>query len=202
MNQVGPPTALLDRVGKQDPFKALARSLVYQQLSTKAAATIFSRFETLCGGDSSVTPEKILKLDCSDIKKCGFSGRKVEYVKSLATHFIENKVTREKLEKLTDSEVRANLIQVKGIGDWSIHMFLMFSLGRPDVFPVGDLVVRKACKRIYNLNSGDSEHDTKVSNLPDARTLLTIGEKWKPFRSIATWLLWHSVESEVCNFTY
>ena len=202
ISQVGPPTSLLEKIGKIDPFLSLCRSLAFQQLSTKAASTIFSRFQDLCGGEDKVTPQRVLELELDEIRSSGFSRRKAEYSKSLAEHFVEFELTHDKLLCMTDKEVFDSLIQVRGIGAWSIHMFLMFSLGRPDIFPVGDLVVRKACKRIYGLSSGDEIEDTKVATLPGEHELVPIAESWRPYRSIATWLLWHAIESENCTYTY
>ena len=202
ISQVGPPTSLLEKIGKIDPFLSLCRSLAFQQLSTKAASTIFARFQELCGGEDKVTPQRVLDLGIDEIRSAGFSRRKAEYSKSLAQHFVEFELTHDKLLMMTDKQVFDSLIQVRGIGAWSIHMFLMFSLGRPDIFPVGDLVVRKACKRIYSLSSGDDVEDTKVATLPTEHELVPIAESWRPYRSIATWLLWHAIESENCTYTY
>eukprot|EP00924_Labyrinthula_sp_SR-Ha-C_P008018 snap_masked-scaffold_11-processed-gene-0.9-mRNA-1 protein AED:0.62 eAED:0.64 QI:0/0/0/0.5/1/1/4/0/338 len=202
LDQVGSPSNMIDRIGNLDPFLALLRSIVFQQLSVKAASSIFERFELLCGGKDSINPNLVLSLEKEKMRSVGFSYRKAEYAKSLALTFLDNKITKRKLEKLSDSEVRNILIKVKGLGDWSIHMFLMFSLGRLDVFPVGDLVVRKACKRLFNLTGADQAHDTKVDTLPDAHQLHPLAESWRPYRSIATWILWHAMESEVCSYAY
>jgi len=121
----------------ENPFNSLCRSLISQQLSGKAADSIYTKFIRRCGGESNVpTPKQVLKLTTKDLRDCGFSQRKSEYVQSLASFYEENKLSQNKFEKMTDNEIRECLLQVRGIGEWTIHMFLIFSLKRGDVLPV------------------------------------------------------------------
>jgi len=202
VSQVGAPTSLLDKIGSNSPFQAMARTIVYQQLSTKAGASIFRKLKAVCGGENCITPDIILSKSLEELRSAGLSARKAEYTQNLASHFLEYDLTKERMHDMTDQEVFDSLIQVKGIGEWSIHMFLMFSLGRQDILPVGDLVVRKGFKRLYQLNGGEDNHDTKITNLPDAHEMLELSEAWRPYRSIGTWLMWHAVESTSAAFTY
>jgi len=200
VNQVGAPTKLMEKVGVADPFMALTRSIIYQQISTKAGASIFKRFDALLEND--ITPTRIMKTSIEDLRSAGLSARKAEYVKSLSEHFQTQDLSRKRLDSMSDDEVFNSLIKVKGIGPWSIHMFLLFSLGRPDVLPYGDLVVRKGFKRLYNLSNGEEVEDTKVVRLPDEYELLELSTAWRPYRSIGTWLMWHAVESESAAYTF
>ncbi|GBG27498.1 DNA-3-methyladenine glycosylase 1 [Hondaea fermentalgiana] len=200
VNQVGAPTQLMEMVGTADPFMALTRSIIYQQISTKAGASIFKKFSALL--NDAVTPENVLAMSQEKLRTAGLSARKAEYVHCLAAHFQAEKLSRAQLDAMTDDEVFRSLIKVKGIGPWSIHMFLLFSLGRPDVLPYGDLVVRKGFKRLYQLSNGEEIEDTKVVRLPDEHELLELSTTWRPFRSIGTWLMWHAVESESAVYTF
>jgi len=201
VNQVGAPTSLLEKIGTTDPFSALARSIIYQQISTKAGASIFGRFvNDVCKGN--VTPDVVLAASDEALRGAGLSARKAQYMRHLAQHFNENDLKRETLEQMTDAEIFKSLIQVKGIGPWSVQMFLMFSLGRPDVLPYGDLVVQKAFKRLYALSNGEDDEDTKVTCMPRPNELFELSESWRPYRSIGTWLLWHAVESDSCTYTF
>jgi len=206
VSQVGAPTSLLGKVGDVDPFLSLVKSIVYQQISVKAGAAIFGRVQTHLGGADQVTPERILSQSDEDLKGCGLSARKAEYAKCLATFWIESNMTRERLENMTDHEILEALLKVKGIGEWTIHMFLMFSLGRPDILPSGDLVVRKAFKRLYGssqaLVEAEQAQDTKVVELPGPAEVLAHAEPCRPYRSVLTWLLWHAVESDSAAYTY
>jgi DNA-3-methyladenine glycosylase II len=125
-----------------------------------------------------LTPDNILKT------KVGLSGKKIEYIKDLSARVIDRKLNLALTSEMTDDEIVNELIQVKGIGKWTAEMFLIFCLGRPDIFPVGDLGVRKAIQKVYTL-----------PDLPTPSTMLAISQPWKPYRSIATWYLWKSLSN-------
>jgi DNA-3-methyladenine glycosylase II len=131
----------------------------------------------------SPTPEQILSTPAPILKaKVGLSGKKIEYIKDLSTRIIERRLNLALISEMTDEEIINQLVQVKGIGRWTAEMFLIFCLGRQDIFPVGDLGVRKAIQKVYNL-----------PELPTPSTMLAISQPWKPYRSIATWYLWKSL---------
>jgi DNA-3-methyladenine glycosylase II len=164
-----------------DAYGMLLRSVVGQQLSVKAAATIYVRVLDLFGGETPA-PAKLLEVEPQRLREAGLSGRKVEYVRDLAAHVISGQLELDRLESLSDDEVVAEITAVRGFGVWSAHMFLIFFLERPDVLPVGDLGVRNAVKRAYGLEA------------PPAPTELTeIAEAWRPHRSLACIYLWESL---------
>jgi len=163
-------------------FVRLCRSIVGQQLSVKAAQTIFTRFQNLF--DNKITPEKILKADKEALRGCGISYSKVSYIKDLAEKVIEKKLILETIHEDNDETVIKNLTTVKGIGNWSAEMFLMFSLGRPDIFSVQDVGLQNAMKKLYGLEEIKKEE------------LLRISEKWKPYRTFACMILWRSLDNE------
>lgn len=164
-------------------FVALAEAILSQQLSVKAAATIFSRFKEKLGGQ--VTPEKILQLRLPQFRAVGISRQKTGYLRDLAAHWQAGLLAPRRLVKMNDEEVIAALTQVKGIGRWTAEMFLIFSLLRPDVLPVGDLGFRNAVQRAYGLRK-----------LPEAKRLLQIAACWRPYRSVATWYMWASLDNK------
>lgn len=164
-------------------FDALIRAIVYQQLSGKAAATILSRVLGLYG-DASPTPEQLLATPDARLRTAGLSRQKLSYLKSLAEHVRDGQLPATSLESLTDEEIVAALVAVKGIGKWTAQMFLMFRLGRPDVLPELDLGVRKGVQRAYRMRA-----------LPTPARVLEVGAKWAPYRSVASWYLWRSLEN-------
>jgi len=170
-----------DRPG--DAYGALLRSIVGQQLSTKAARTIYGRMLELFGGHAP-TPKQLLAVDPEKIRAAGLSRPKISYLRDLARHVEDGELELERLDELSDEEVIEQLTAVKGIGDWSAHMFLMFHLGRPDVLPVGDLGIRRAVERAYGLEE-----------LPDAETLHDIAATWRPQRTLACLYLWESLDN-------
>mmetsp|Transcript_30571 Transcript_30571/g.37806 ORF Transcript_30571/g.37806 Transcript_30571/m.37806 type:complete len:289 (-) Transcript_30571:191-1057(-) len=190
ISKISPEKLVLKRmcsVSNADPFRSLCRALISQQLSTKAADSIYCKFTNLCGLEAScVTPDRILSFEKEQLRCCGFSQRKAEYVQSLASFFLENELDKAKFEIMTDNKIRECLIQVRGIGEWTIHMFLMFSLGRQDVLPVGDLIIRKKFKAIFQPSVKDKKQ------LPQPDQILEISKPWKPYRSVASLLLWHA----------
>jgi DNA-3-methyladenine glycosylase II len=168
---------------RKDPFQSLVESIVFQQLAGSAANTIYGRFIKYYDNVSAL-PQQILSTPDSIFRSSiGLSSKKIEYIKDLSARVIDGRVNLSILPELTDEEIIAQLIQVKGIGRWTAEMFLIFCLGRPDVLPVGDLGVRKAMKKIYSLEE-----------LPVPPTMLAIAQPWKPYRSIATWYLWKSLK--------
>ena len=200
---IGHPTGLLDQIGSAtDCFRSLAKSIVYQQLSVKVAAVIFQRLVDLCGGDELLTPARALTLPDDDLRhKCGFSYRKAGYLKHLAGSFVSGELSDVGLSKMTDDEAMAAVTKVKGLGEWSVHMFLMFSLGRQDIFPRGDLAIRKAMKRLYGI--GDVEgHQTAVKELPPMEACSALAAAWAPYRTVASWYMWHVVETKEAAYTF
>jgi DNA-3-methyladenine glycosylase II len=188
--------ALIERLGKidlatrlrrrkeerpNDAYGALLRAIVGQQLSTKAARTIYGRILELFDG-STPSPEQLLEADESDLRGAGLSGRKVEYVRDLASHVIEGELELDRLGELADEDIVTELVAVKGIGPWSAQIFLMGQLQRPDVVAAGDLGIRKAVQIEYGLEE-----------MPPPAKVLEIGEPWRPHRSLASLYLWESL---------
>lgn len=166
---------------KKDYFTDLVDAITSQQLSGKAAKTIFNRLKEKCGGD--ITPEKLKKLRALELRKCGLSYAKCSYVKDLAQRVKSSKLKIRILDKLPDEEVMQELIVVKGIGKWTAEMFLMFSLARPDVFPVDDLGIKKGIEKLLKkpLNS------QKIGKF---------AERWKPYRTAASWYVWKILDND------
>jgi len=167
-----------------EPYGALVRSIVGQQLSTKAARTIYERLTDLFGGKTP-SPAELLAADPEAVRSAGLSRPKVSYLRSLAEHVESGELELARLSELSDEEASAQLTAVKGLGQWTADMFLIFHLGRPDVLPVGDLGVRRAVERAYEL-----------PELPDAARLAEIAEPWRPHRSLASLYLWRSLDNE------
>lgn len=166
-----------------DPFKALARAIVGQQLSARAAATIFSRFEALF--DAFPTPAQVLAVPDDRLRSVGLSSQKLGYLRDLCRRIVEGELPLDVLDRMDDEAVIENLTQVRGVGRWTAEMFLIFRLQRPDVLPVGDLGIVRAVQRAYKLRKAPS---------PDRLT--RIGEAWRPYRSVACWYLWASLNNE------
>lgn len=179
--QAGPCALARGRGGTH--FAALARSIVYQQLSGKAAGTIHARFEALYGGRSP-EPHEVARTSHETLRGVGLSVRKAEYLQGLARDVLSGVVPVDRLEALDDRGVIDALTKVRGVGEWTAQMFLMFRLGRPDVLPVLDLGVQTAIKRLYNLR----KHPT-----PDR--VAKVGAKWAPYRTVASWYLWRVVDN-------
>lgn len=166
-----------------DAYGALLRSIVGQQLSTKAARSIYGRLMELFGGKTP-SPQELLDADPEAVRSVGLSNAKVKYVRSLAEHVLSGELELDRLPELGDEEVEREVTAVKGLGQWTAHMFLIFHLGRPDVLPVGDLGVRRAVERAYGLEA-----------LPSAEELERLGERWAPYRSLAALYLWESLDN-------
>jgi DNA-3-methyladenine glycosylase II len=165
-----------------DPFKALIRAIVGQQLSTKAAATIFGRFEALF--EAFPSPVQVMEVADDRLRAVGLSGQKTGYLRDLCRRIQEGSLPIEALDRMDDEAVIDTLTQVKGIGRWTAEMFLIFRLQRPDVLPVGDLGIVKAVQRAY-----------KLRKTPTPDRLTRIGEAWRPYRSVACWYLWASLNN-------
>ena len=163
-------------------FLDLTSSIVQQQLSIKAGDTIWKRFIALFP-DNKPTPELVIAIDGQKIRDAGISWSKNSYIKDLARHVLESGIVFEQFEIMTDEEIITELIKVKGIGRWTAEMFLMFSMGRPDVFSYGDLGLRKSIKRLYGFDKEPTKEEAEK-----------IAEKWKPYRTIACRYLWRSLE--------
>ena len=163
-------------------FDFIARSIIYQQLSGKAAATIYGRVRDLCGGPL-VTVAPLLDTADERLRAAGLSRQKMSYLRDLAGHVGAGRLAPEGLDGLTDDEVTRQLVQVNGIGVWTAQMFLMFRLGRPDVFPVSDLGIRKGVQRAYRLRK-----------MPEPSRVAKIGAPWAPYRSVASWYLWRILD--------
>ncbi len=162
-------------------FCSLAEAIVYQQLNGKAAVTIFKRFAALAG--EPLTPEGILKLSDEQLRSVGLSKQKSAYLKDLAAKTITGLLDFARLPELPDEEVIQHLTQVKGIGVWTAHMFLMFSLRRPNVLPTGDYGVQVAIRKHY-----------KKRKLPKPKDMEKIAKAWEPYRSVACWYMWRSLD--------
>jgi DNA-3-methyladenine glycosylase II len=173
----------LKRERPGDAYGALVRSIVGQQLSTKAAATIYGRMLELFGGHTP-TPKQLLKVNPDKIRAAGLSRPKIAYLRDLATHVEEGTLELEKLPDLPDEEVAAQLTAIKGLGQWTADMFLMFHLGRPDILPVGDQGIRRAAMVEYRLRK-----------LPDAKRLEKLAKPWRPYRTLACLYLWSSLDN-------
>ena len=175
------PCALASRQ-RNDHLSALAGAIVSQQLSTKAAATIFGRFLALFPGGEIPGAAAIAAIDDGALRGVGLSGQKVGYVRDLCGRIADGRLCLDELDALPDDDVIERLTSVKGFGRWTAEMFLMFRLHRPDVLPADDLGIVKAVQKLYGLRK-----------TPDAKRILRIGEAWRPYRSVASWYLWQSL---------
>lgn len=167
-------------VSRGDAFQTLARAIVGQQISVKAAQSIWGRFADCVG---KVTPKNVVAKEATALRACGFSNSKVSYVKDLAQRFAAGEVKPRRWPRMDDEAIIEELVAVKGIGRWTAEMFLMFSLMRPDVLPVDDLGLRRAMERAYNLGKPLAKDEMRA-----------IGAAWAPYRSCATWYLWRSLD--------
>lgn len=163
-------------------FHHIARAIVYQQLSTKAASTIHGRFVTLCGGPV-VQPRSVLAQREDALRAAGLSRQKAAYIRDLAAHVEQGTLALDDIQARSDEEIIEALTMVKGIGPWSAQMFLMFRLGRPDVLPVLDLGIRKGVQQAYGLRK-----------LPEEKKLRKIAAPWSPYSTVACWYLWRSLD--------
>ena len=180
--------AVIRRVGpcgiraRGDPYRSLLRSVVYQQLAGAAAAAIAGRLRRHFGGRYP-RPEVLLAARDADLRSAGLSRQKIATLRAVATAFADGTLSNRGLRRMSDDEVVEAVTRIKGIGEWTAHMILMFSLGSPDVLPVGDYGVRKGAQHLYGLPA-----------LPRRAELEALGERWRPYRSVAAWYLWRSAE--------
>ena len=187
--------AVIDAVGRctfepaehMPHFVAITRSIVFQQLSGKAASTIYGRFAGLFA-DATPLAHKLLELHDEQLRAVGLSRQKIRYLRDLSGRVHSGDVPLEKLHELSDEEVIAALTSVKGIGRWTAQMFLMFRLGRPDVLPELDLGIQKGIQRAY-----------RMRKLPTPKRVLEVGAKWAPYRTVASWYLWRSLDATAEN---
>jgi DNA-3-methyladenine glycosylase II len=181
---------IIERVGPyrmqfRDPaFSTLVRSIVYQQLSGRVALRIFERLLDLLP-ERQLTPEAVLALTVEQMRACGLSGQKTRYIQDLAARTFAGELDFTRLPGMDDDEVIAALTQVKGVGVWTAHMFLIFALQRPDVLPVGDLGIRTAMRKAYRMRA-----------LPKPERMEKIARAWRPWCSVASWYLWRSLDGE------
>lgn len=180
---------IIDEVGEyriqfRDPdFETLVKSIVYQQLSGRVASVIFNRLAAAAGGQ--VTPPNILKLRPARMRSIGLSAQKTAYIRDLARHTRDRRVIFEELRALPDAAVIERLTQVKGVGVWTVHMFLIFALQRLNVLPTGDLGIRNAIRKAYGL-----------PDLPKPAEMEALAESWHPYCTVASWYLWRSLETD------
>jgi len=167
-----------------DAYGALVRSITGQQLSTKAAATIYGRLAALFD-DRAPTPQELLEVDVEQLRAVGLSRAKAAYLRSLAEHVISGELAIDRLDQLSDDEVIERLTAVRGLGTWTAHMFLIFHLGRPDVLPTGDLGIRRGAQLAYGLEQ-----------LPKPAELEALAEPWRPHRTLACLYLWRSLDNQ------
>jgi DNA-3-methyladenine glycosylase II len=173
------------RPKSQHPYAVLLRAIVYQQLAGKAAAAIFGRVTAL-GASGFPTPEEILLLEEKTLRNAGLSRQKIAAVKDLAARTIDGTVPNLKeIRRMSEEEILERLTRVHGIGEWSVQMFLMSQLGRPDILPVQDYGIRKGFQNVYGLD-----------DVPKPKAVLEHGERWRPYRSIASWYLWRAADAK------
>jgi len=174
----------VEKGSAESPYEALLEAIAYQSISGKAAATIYGRIKALSGNGRAPAPEQMLKLRKSVLRKAGLSGAKIRAMKDLAQKTIDGVVpTLEQAQKLSDEELVERLVSVRGIGTWTVEMFLIFRLGRPDVLPVHDLGVKKGWSITYG-----------KKHMPKPKELLKFGERWRPYRTVASWYMWRAFE--------
>ena len=174
------------KTGRQnDIFCGLVEAIVSQQLSTRAAATIYARLRALLPNGGPPTPEALMPLSDHALRGVGLSRQKLGYLRDLGQKMLDGSINTAGLAGMSDDEIVAELTKIKGIGRWTVEMLLIFRLTRPDVFPAGDLGIVKAVQKAYNLRT-----------TPDVKRLCTIAERWRPHRSVASWYLWASLENK------
>jgi DNA-3-methyladenine glycosylase II len=172
----------LDEVLAESPYEALLEAIAYQSISGKAAATIFGRVKALSSTGRAPSPQEMIKLRKRALREAGLSGAKVVAMKDLAKKTIEGVVpTLEGAQKLSDEELVERLTSVRGIGAWTVEMFLIFRLGRPDVLPIHDLGIQKGWSITYG-----------KKHKPKPKELLAFGERWRPYRTVASWYMWRA----------
>ena len=167
-------------------FHSLINSIIGQQISVSAADSIKNKFFSI---KKNITPLSVSKLKTNDLRKCGLSRQKILYIRNISKYFLENKNFIKNIKKYSEDEIFDSLILIKGVGKWTIHMFLMFSYGSSNIFPAGDLGFLKAISKLYNIKLPISERKLKYLN-----------NKWSPYSSQATWYLWRSLDPIPVNY--
>ena len=174
----------IDAEAGQSPYEVLIEAIVYQSISGKAAATIYERIKALGENGRPPMPEKMVMIPAAKLRKAGLSGAKVKAMKDLAKKALSGIVpTHDEAVKLSDEELVERLVSVRGIGAWTVEMFLIFRLGRPDVLPIHDLGVKKGWSVAYG-----------KKHMPKPQELLKFGERWRPYRTVASWYMWRAFE--------
>ena len=179
IEKFGPPNFNL----MNNYYESLVRSIVYQQLSGKAASIIYERFLDLFVFDIYPKPKDVLEVSIETLRSSGLSYQKVNYIRDLSEKWQDGTMNLTDIDSMTDEEISSELIKVKGIGQWTADMFLMFTLGRPDVFPFGDLGIQKGVMNLTNMN-----------RLPTQKEMERKTKKWQPYRTVAAWYLWKLVD--------
>jgi DNA-3-methyladenine glycosylase II len=169
----------------RDPFEALVRAIIFQQLSGKAAGTIHRRFLELYKGKKHPLPKDVQKTSVAKFRSVGVSNQKASYLVDLASKFIDGTIVPKKFPKMTDDEIREHLIAVKGIGRWTADMFLMFTLHRPDVLPTGDLAIQKGVQKLFNLRK-----------MPSPEQMIKLTNHWSPHRTVASRYIWEMLDTK------
>ena len=167
-------------------FHSLINSIIGQQISVSAADSMKTKFFKL---KRNITPQTVSKLRTKDLRKCGLSRQKILYIRNISKFFLQNKKFIKNINKTSEEEIYSNLIEIKGVGNWTIHMFLMFSYGSSNIFPIGDLGFLKAISKLYKVQLPISERKLKL-----------LYKKWSPYSSQATWYLWRSLDPIPVNY--
>ena len=167
-------------------FHSLINSIIGQQISVSAADSMKTKFFKL---KRNITPQTVSKLSTTDLRKCGLSRQKILYIRNISKFFLQNKKFIKNINKSSEEEIYNNLIEIKGVGNWTIHMFLMFSYGSSNIFPTGDLGFLKAISKLYKVQLPISERKLKL-----------LYKKWSPYSSQATWYLWRSLDPIPVNY--
>ena len=184
----GPPKFKWNNFERGDVFQSLCRSIIYQQISGKAAASILDRFKAIFHPKRFPSPEMVIKVSAQKLRKAGLSMQKISYLKDLACKFFNGTIKHESLRQMNNDEIIEHITRVKGIGSWTVHMFLIFTLNRPDVLPTGDLGIRKGFQILYRLKK-----------LPDHAQMERLAKPWRTHASAASWYLWRVADGAKNN---
>lgn len=177
----------LEAKSSKDPYTALTRAIVFQQLSGKAASTIYGRVVALTPGPRFPTPKDILAFSIEQLRSAGLSRGKASYIQNLAQAAIAGSLpTARQVVSMCDEDLITSLTAIKGVGVWTVQMYLIFTLHRPDILPIGDLGVRKGFSKVY-----------KKRKMPTPKALAAFGERWKPHRTVAAWYLWRAIDEGI-----
>ncbi len=179
-------------ISKNNPFNTLIKSILGQQISVKAAQSIYGRLLELVEND--ISPSKITAINKEDLRRIGLSRQKIEYINNISDHFINNPRNTSNSYFLSSSkdEIYTNLIKIKGVGEWTIEMFFIFYMTLPDIMPLKDIGLINAIKKAYNLVNLDKKTEYE--------SILNISDKWRPYRTVATWYLWQMIDDELVEY--